>query len=280
MSTTPSLPTLRPFKLPIAQHNRASESAAGLHMRTWLRWLLLLLLFATQTVQAQQPPRITAGELAILPVYCPYTQTFEHDPRGPNPTPETAKWVRTFGKTFWAMHHYCWALIRNHRAGSAMHTRLAKQSLWEGAISDFNYVIENGTSDFVLLPEIYQRIGETYLLMGSPGNAVLAFDRSRALKPDYWPPYVSWADALVKLGKKAEAKRHLETGLRVMPRSAPLSVAYRKVGGDVDLFLKSLPAAVASAEVSASTATSSPDLPREAPAAASAASSAAIAPTR
>lgn len=205
--------------------------------------VLIVLLAAAKLAWAQQPPGITAGELAVLPVYCPYTQTFAHDPRGANPTPESSKWVRTLGKSFWGLHHYCWALIHLHRAKSAGIPRTARQHHWSGAVSDLGYVIQNSTADFVLLPEIYQRLGETYLLMGSPSNAVLAFGRSREQKPDYWPPYVAWADALVKLGKKNEAKAHLEDGLRLMPASAQLLAAYQRLGGDANRFLKSLPPA-------------------------------------
>lgn len=213
-------------------------------LRACLRALLpMVLLAATKLAWAQQPPGITVGELAILPVYCPYTQTFAHDPRGANPTPNSAKWAQTLGKSFWGLHHYCWALVHLHRAKTAGMPRAARQHHWSGAINDLNYVIQNSTSDFVLLPEIYQRMGETYLLMGSPSSAVLAFTQSREQKPDYWPPYVAWADALVKLGKKSEAKAHLEDGLRRMPTTAQLLAAYQRLGGDADRFLKSLPPA-------------------------------------
>jgi tetratricopeptide (TPR) repeat protein len=102
----------------------------------------------------------------------------------------------------------------------------------EAAISDMKYVIDNTTPDFVLLPEIYTKMGEVQLLLNRPSEAYEAFGRARSLKPNYWPPYFQWGEYLRKNGKKNEARAVVEEGLGYAPDAKPLQSLLVTLGGD------------------------------------------------
>jgi tetratricopeptide (TPR) repeat protein len=177
---------------------------------------------------AQKPPDITAGEMALLPPYCPDTQTMSAvDPRG---SEKGAHWVSVLGNAFWGLHHYCWGLIRVNRASRAGVAPQMRRYLYESAINDYQYVLENSPPNFVLLPEIYLRIGEASVELQAYATAMEAFQRSREIKPDYWPPYVRAAAVLTRLGKNAEAAALLQEGLTRMPSEPALLDAYKHTG--------------------------------------------------
>ena len=174
---------------------------------------------------------ITPGELALTPDFCQDVQTMNGWSKA-RPSPRTAHWISVMGENFWHMHHFCWAMIGLHRAQVAGLSPMNRQWLIKQAIDDYRYVIINSTSDFVLLPEIYTRMGDAQLLMGDAGGAYVSFMRAREIKPDYWPPYLRWADVLVKANKRAEARQLIEEGLRRAPDSKPLLDKYASLGGD------------------------------------------------
>ena len=97
----------------------------------------------------------------------------------------------------------------------------------------YHFVITNSTPDFVLLPEVYTRMGDAQLLMNDVGGAYDSFKRAREIKPDYWPPYVRWANVLAKANKREEARQLIEEGLRRSPDSKPLLEKYAALDGDL-----------------------------------------------
>ena len=133
------------------------------------------------------------------------------------------------GKTFWAMHHYCWALVHLQRAGRPGVTRQDRDHMIRVAIRDFYYVVNeaqrNGESRFVMLPELYFRAGEAYVQLQEYASALGEFEKSRTAKADYWPPYVAQAQVQMMLGMRDEARAILEEGLQVMPSEANLRAA-------------------------------------------------------
>jgi len=172
--------------------------------------------------------------MARLPEFCQDTLSFEPNGSPDGPTPRQRRWVSQMGKAFWAMHHYCWALIhvnRSQMAGLPLHVR---KHMWNTAIADQYYVVRYAQPDFVLLPELFYRIGSTHVLLQEYAQTISAFDRSRALKPDYWPPYVGHAGVLETLGKNLEAKKILESGLQQMPGEPTLIRQYTRLGGQLD----------------------------------------------
>ncbi len=192
------------------------------------RWVIpLVLLQLCWSARADNiPPNITAGEKALLPEYCADTQTFGYGDAYSNTSPRAAYWVGLMGKTFWAMHHQCWAMIREHRSRAAGLSRQDRDAHLNGAINDYVYVVENAPPDFVLLPEIYTQIGENHVLLGNIGAALDAFTAARRKKVDYWPPYTAWARVLLKSGKRQEALAHVESVMKLVPGDAELKRQY------------------------------------------------------
>jgi tetratricopeptide (TPR) repeat protein len=174
---------------------------------------------------------ITAGELALTPPYCQDVQTMNGWSKS-KPSPRTAHWIELMGESFWAMHHQCWAMIRIRRAQAPGVPPIIRKGMLQHSVGDFMFVINNSTPNFVLLPEIYTQLGDNYLLLGEPGAAYDAYTRARTIKPDYWPPYARWAEALVKAKQPAEAKALVAQGLRYSPEAKPLIALYRKLGGN------------------------------------------------
>ena len=178
-----------------------------------------------------QVPNMTQGELALTPDFCQDVQTMNGWSQHSNPSPRSPHWVGLMGKTFWGMHHYCWALIHLQRANRAGETPQFRKWAIQEAIDDFGFVVKIAPADFVLLPEIHFRIGDAYLLLGDVGSAFGEFAKSRELKPDYWPPYVAEANRMMKAGMNKEALALLERGLALMPNEPNLVAAVRKVNG-------------------------------------------------
>ena len=203
----------------------------------FLRVLLALLCTLTGVTGAlAQPTNMTLGEVALTHPVCQdaqgmpsgWVQHFRHSPRAPY-------WEGVMGKTFWAVHHYCWALIHLQRAARPGLPKMDRDHAIRVAIRDFYYVINeafrNGEDQFVLLPELYYRAGECYVQLGDFPQAIAEFERSRKAKLDYWPPYLAQAQLHLKLGMRTQAREMLEAGLQVMPDEPNLADALKKIGG-------------------------------------------------
>lgn len=182
---------------------------------------------------AFKPADVSGSELAMLPPYCVDTEAFMHGPENsPNMSPRAPGWVAKMGRTFWAMHHYCWGLVNLERLKSGRADTSNKQYFARQIVDEYMYVINHATPDFVLLPEIWTRIGEASLLAGDVGDALTAYERARRIKPDYWPAYTQWAEFLVTIKKTQEAKELVGQGLRYAPNSRPMLDLYSRLGGD------------------------------------------------
>ncbi len=192
-----------------------------------------LLTLAT-AVSAGKPTNVTDTEMALLPEYCPDTFGFKYGDAYFNTSPNAPKWVGLMGKGFWAMHHYCWALINLGRAQKPSMPANERQFTRESAIADMYYIIENTNADFIMLPELYTKIGEVQLMLNHPPEARDAFAKARALKPDYWPPYFHWGEYLRRVGQKAQAREVVEEGLSYSPAAKPLRSLLVTLGGNPD----------------------------------------------
>lgn len=178
-----------------------------------------------------KPSDITEVEMKLLPRYCPDTMGFSYGDAYGNASPRAGYWVSLMGKDFWGMHHYCWAQINMNRSRKSGLTQNDRKGLWESARGDYKYVIDNSQSGFIMLPEVYTRLGEVELLLGRPQMARVAFDRARQLKPNYWPAYSHWAEFLIKTGQRAEALKVVTAGLEQSPNSKTLLELYAILGG-------------------------------------------------
>jgi hypothetical protein len=219
----------------------------------------LLLLAAAASVRADRPEGITDGEIALLPPYCVDTQGFSYGASANNMSPRAPRWIALMGETFWAMHHYCWGLANFRRAQMAGVPKERRAYLVQTAIDDYRFVVRNAPATFVLLPEIYTRIGEAHVFLRQYTQAGSAFEKARSLKPDYWPPYVAWIDVLVQLKLTTQARKLLSEGLAIMPTEPALLAKAAALG------VKVPPAPAASAAAPASAPNSPSAEPAPAP---------------
>ncbi|MBX3601548.1 MAG: tetratricopeptide repeat protein [Rubrivivax sp.] len=187
--------------------------------------LPIWLAMAAGPAQAQMPPNVGPGELARLPEYCPVTQSFAEGGFPSGPLPSQQPWIARMGPGFWAVHHYCWALINASRAEAPGVGRAAREHLLHRAIDDVNYVLRNSPADFVLAPELLLRNGDYYEKLGLPVQAMESFELSRRAKPDYWPAYTRLAALQARLGKRDAAIQVLDEGLAILPDHPELSAA-------------------------------------------------------
>lgn len=97
------------------------------------------------------------------------------------------------------------------------------------AIADFAYVTTRAQPDFVLLPELYYRIGVAYQQLQEFTKALDAFDESKKAKVDYWPAYAGQADVQAILGRRAEALAALDDGLKAIPDEPNLVAARKRI---------------------------------------------------
>ena len=167
----------------------------------------------------------TAGEMALLPEYCPYTTGYY---RG---GPDRALWLARLGPTLNHVHHYCWAILKVNRALSSSFAPQLRNNLISSSILEIQYVLNNGEPDFVLLPELLYRAGTFHALIGELPQAIDFFERSRTAKADYWPPYVELAKVNLGLGRRQKAIETLRAGLEVMPSEQALLDALKRVEG-------------------------------------------------
>jgi tetratricopeptide (TPR) repeat protein len=127
------------------------------------------------------------------------------------------------------MHHYCWALISANRAKRGGIAPQERRYLYQSAINDSFFVIENSQPDFVLLPEIYFRMGQYYSAMGDASRAMEMLQKSREIKADYWPAYLELAAINLALGRRQAAIDFLETGLQNSPGQAQLAAELQRI---------------------------------------------------
>jgi len=161
-------------------------------------------------------------EVALLPVYCKYTQEFrERVPGGSDPR-LIESWYTTLGPTYHALHHYCWGLMKAHRGTFLARTELARTHFLSDAVREYDYVIQQSTPDFVLLPEVLTKKGQALLRLSRIPAAMVVFERAIEIKPDYWPPYAHASDHYKEIGEFEQARELLTRGLASAPNTSAL----------------------------------------------------------
>jgi hypothetical protein len=185
------------------------------------------------------PPSVfdyDAREIAMLPRYCKHAQIFRHRvPGGDNPI-EIERWYTVMGGTlntgpFHHMQHYCWGLMKTNRALILASNRQDRQFYLTDSLSEFDYVIQRVSPDFVLLPEIHTKKGENLLHLGRTLQGIGELQRAIELKPDYWPPYAAASDYFKKSKDIAKAREWLEKGVLASPDSKALQQRLAELGG-------------------------------------------------
>jgi hypothetical protein len=170
----------------------------------------------------------TDEEWRLLPAYCPDTQGFKY---GRDGSPNAPKWVAMMGPTFWALHHYCFGILKFSRSQMLGYPPVIRSGLRRSALGEFQFVIRTMPADYILAPEIYTYVGRTHLLMNEPDAANEAFARARSLKPDYWPAYSWLASYLANHGQKEQARALVASGLEHAPNSRTLQLIMGELTG-------------------------------------------------
>lgn len=191
---------------------------------------IALVAMCAAPVSAQVPPPESfpsGSEWALLPPYCPDTNEFGKYGKS---SPNAPKWVALMGETFWALHHYCFGILKFERAQQHEYSQVIRQGLLTSAISEFQFVIRVMPDNYVLAPEIYTYVGRTYLLKNEPMQAEMAFAKARAVKPDYWPAYSWLARWLEHHGQRDKALQVVDDGLKHAPDSRTLMLIRKELG--------------------------------------------------
>ena len=210
----------------------SAEVGVRLSKRDWstLRVLLLALgALIYSPARADHDPRHIPGyplqleafdprEVAMLPAYCKYTQSFRGRVPGSNDASQADRWYRVQGPIFHAMHHYCWGLMCTNRALLLATNPQTKAAYLHRSIDEFDYVILRAPEDFALLPEILTKKGENLIHLGNGPSAVPELLRAIALRPDYWPPSVALSDYYKQIGDFKTARDTLVKAVSAAPQ--------------------------------------------------------------
>jgi tetratricopeptide (TPR) repeat protein len=178
---------------------------------------------AQQGVWRDQRGR-TAAEISLLPKYC---QTKLYD------RPEDREhWVNLLGRENWEhVHHYCQGLIHTNNATLIAGKPEERMAALRASIGEFDYMIRNCSSSFVLMPEILTKKGENLIRLGRASEAMQPLQRAMELKPDYWPPYAAMSDYYKGAGNVQKAREWLEKALAMAPESRALRARLAELGG-------------------------------------------------
>jgi hypothetical protein len=171
------------------------------------------------------PLNVYAGdprEMAMVPKYCMYTQSFRNSVPGGNDQRMIDAWMAEMGDIFHALHHYCAGLIKANRALLLARGATDRRFYLSDAIIEYDYVIVRAPLDFVLLPEIVTKKGEALAYLGKGPLAVFEFEHAIELKADYWPAYAHLSDYYTASGELRKAREVLDAGLAKRPDAKAL----------------------------------------------------------
>ena len=194
---------------------------------SWL-WVSSMLAALPHSAPAQDIPgypdvmAFDSREVAMLPPYCKYTIYFRDKVPGGNDTQAMQNWNAVLGPTFTHTHHYCFALMKTHRAVLLARDHQVRLAYLNDTLREFNYVLERATPDYVLLPEVLTKKAENLVRLGKGPLAVEDLERAIEVKADYWPAYAQLADYYRDAGQKAKAREALERGLAAAPDTPAL----------------------------------------------------------
>jgi tetratricopeptide (TPR) repeat protein len=182
------------------------------------------LIFVSIAAEAELPypqSKPTESEWRLLPKYCPDTQGLGKYGRN---SPNAPKWIAMMGETFWALHHYCFGILKFNRSQMSGYPSEVRQGLKRSALGEFGFVTRLMPQNYVLAPEIYTYVGRTHLLLDELEQANEAFAKARRARPDYWPAYSWEATYLADHGAKDRARALVLEGLQHAPDSRTLQL--------------------------------------------------------
>ena len=172
-----------------------------------MKIIFLALVIFSSSVWADEVRNLS--ELALLPPYCRGTQQIRTISKDQTPVEQ---YEAIYGVTYHHLHHYCWALNAENKAGM-ISDKYLRESKLNNALGDIKYVLDRAEPDFVLLPAIYNSKARILFALHRDSEAVLALEKAIEIKPDYVPAIARLSDYFVHEGNKAQAIKTLETGI-------------------------------------------------------------------
>jgi tetratricopeptide (TPR) repeat protein len=141
-------------------------------------------------------------------------------------------WYKVIGPSFGDVHHYCDALVyvsRYYKSRNAEDRKFFLKNAIDNTDYMFSHVKPNQPRD-ILLPEMHFTMGKV-LILAKDYKAEGEFLQAIQLKPSYVDPYAALADFYLNVGKKQDALKILEEGLKQVPSARSLVRRYKELGG-------------------------------------------------
>lgn len=119
------------------------------------------------------------------------------------------------------MHHYCAGIYAEYMANSTPENR--EKNIWlTDVITQMQYVGNHCSTRCVLYPELHTRWGWALGEIDQVGEAVKHYQLPIKSKPRYALAYARLSDLYLKLNQHDEARKILEQGRKVNPKSKML----------------------------------------------------------
>jgi len=127
------------------------------------------------------------------------------------------------------MHHYCKGIYAEMKAKGMPNGRQRNNFL--GVLNtQMAYVGRNcKRNNCVLYPELHTRWGWGLSESGQPGEAVKHYQAAIKARPNYTMAYAQLSDLYLKMDQPKEARRVLESGLKISPKSRRLQKRWKKL---------------------------------------------------
>lgn len=174
---------------------------------------LLILCFETPSAFAGEP-QLSETDFALLPPFCRIFYIEKN--RSMESRNELTK---KFGTPF-SLHHLCPGLKYLNDAFKQVDKK-KKKEYSVAAAGELSYVLRTDGS-FPLRPIVFRKRGHAHSLSGETDQAIADYESAIKLKPKYLDVYGDLFDIYAQLGKKEEAIKWLDRGLKIKPDYKPL----------------------------------------------------------
>ncbi len=166
------------------------------------------------------------AEVLRLPRYCWGTQQVRNISRDPKPIQE---YLAIYGKSYYHMHHYCWALNAEYKASRIL-DKGPRESVLSYAVLDIQYSLDRTEPGFVFLPDMYTAKARILFKLHRDDEAVIALTKAIEAKPDYVFAIARLSDYFANKGDKAQAIKILEEGIDHTEHAATLIRKLEELG--------------------------------------------------
>lgn len=212
----------------VCPKTRLASSLTAMHTRNIAKISYLPVaaaLLAIGSVLGPSPANAQAFSeryIAMLPDFCRYKLASMEGRAYGNPA-EAERYATLLGPMYTHIHHYCYGLMNTYQAKlSRRMTPQARGHTLGQSIVEFDYVISRAPADFILLPEILTKRGESLLALRRIQDAHSTLSRAIETKPDYWPAYAVLSDYYKASGELDKAREWLDKGLGASPSAKAL----------------------------------------------------------